>query len=508
MVRRFRPLDAWAVWAILGGTFRRLPPSPPASDALPALALLFLLLLSTPLRAAEGSRSLTVEEAVPLATIRNLGLSGECLEYQATREALSSAWGAFDPVLSSSFSATESYASPPGASVGAALPWGGGASVELDWLSAYVEEDGRIEQQVGGAPTVTVSLSQPLLRGFLWGTETGALRDAGRALEISSIRLEQSLTDLAAEVEDAYWAAVEAREDLAAAEQSLEFSRRQEAVTEERIAEGFQASIDILQVREQRSAAEARVEEALARRAGAEDDLRVVLALPLSGEGSEPLALVSRPDEAFPAPTLEEVVAAASREGFGVRQAERALARARISREYATSQSLPDLSASGSATYVPDAADPTGTRPAWEWGVGASLSVPLTLRSTALGIRAARREVRAAELALRQARQEAERAARAAFRAVRNQERQVELSRERIGYAERKLDAEKERLERGDSTLKNVLDFLVDRDQARRDEISARIDLRRAQIDLLRVEGRLLQRYGVDLRRWLEGCGR
>lgn len=466
------------------------------------------MLLTTPLAAAEGGRPLTVEEAIPLAMTRNLGLSGECLEYQATRESLSAAWGAFDPVLSSSFSATETYASPPGASVGVALPWGGGASVELDWLSAYVEEDGSIEQRAGGAPTVTVSLSQPLLRGFVLGSEAGAVRDAGRALEVSSIRLEQGLTDLAADVEDAYWAAVEAREDRAAAEQSLEFSRRQEAVTLERIAEGFQASIDVLQVREQRSGAEARVEEARAREADAEDALRVALALPLSGEGAEPLALVSRPDEAFPAPTMEVVVGTALREGFGVRQAERSLARARTSRLYAASQSLPDLSASGSATFVPEAADPTGTRPTWEWGVGASLSVPLTLRSTALGIRAARREVRAAELALREARQEAERAARAAYRAVRNQERQVELSRERIDYAERKLSAERERLERGDSTLKNVLDFLVDRDQARRDEISARIGLRRAQIDLLRVEGRLLQRYGVDLRRWLEGCGR
>ncbi len=449
--------------------------------------------------------TLTVEDTVRLALQRNLSLKESRLTHEAAGDAWSSAWGSYDPVLSSSTSVTSSYQSPPGMDVSLSLPTGGSAGVSLDWTTAYVTDDGRITQAAGDAPTVTVSLSQPLLDGLILSGTQQSLLDAREGLRISFIRLEEALTSLAVEAEDAYWGVVQAQEEVRAARQSLEFSQEQEKVTLERIAEGFQAPIDILQVQEQRAGAEARVESARASLADAEDSLRVLLDLPLGGEQVQALSLTSTPGVVKEDGGVDESVSRALSTGFPVRSAIRALHLARSHRPFAFSRALPDLSANVGLTYVPDGADPADERESLEWQVGATLTLPLSPRGPLLEARAAAREVRSAEIALQQAQASAERSARSSYRALQNQERQVQLAEERITYAEKKLAAEKEKLDRGESTLKNVLDFLVDRDDASRDLNSARIAWRRALASLLQVEGTLLARYGVDTESWWRG---
>ena len=88
---------------------------------------------------------------------------------------------------------------------------------------------------------------------------------------------------------------------------------------------------------------------------------------------------------------------------------------------------------------------------------------------------------------------------RRAHRAVSTAGDQIAASRKEVESAEVALAGERRRLDRGTSTLINVVRLEEDLTLARIRLLEARIGLERARLELLRVEGTILQRFSIGI---------
>jgi outer membrane protein TolC len=492
----------------------------------PATALVFAL-LCLPVGADAQELELSLNQAVDLAMVRAVEIAQQRENARQSVEQLGLSLTAFEPRASVSWNrdsarflstfATETdeigyiESASRGWNVGLdqRVPGGGHLSVGYSQNRSTTNSANDLLGE-SYHQRMNISFSQPLLDGFLFDDSMEGILEARSARRRTWQQLHNHVLDLVAQVESAYWSVSRSEADLRTAEDSLEYAISQEKLTQLRVDEGFAAPAELLQVAEQVASRRSEVLSARAILEADRDALRRLLLIPVEDWGRT-LVLVDAPEDPIvgllePGPDLlpeSEVLALEGNTDLAV--ARESLRRAREHMRARASDLLPDLSlqggwwTSGVGANPAEAAEELSSGDSTGWSIGLSLNTGLSLTRDRVDFNRARRAMKLAEQQLHGMEARLRERVRQAVRDLELARNTLELSYIRRDLAERKLEAEEERVSRGSSTLKNLLDFLADRDRATRAQSAAAIGVRRAVLQLRALRGDLLQSRGIDL---------
>lgn len=464
--------------------------------------MLHLLIMSA--LAAE----LTLASAIDDALRANLEQQQQDLRLERQRLAVLAERGRFDPTLGATVSTGASTApnnsvvdgttqlvsrsSGWSTSIDQALPTGG--AVGLAWAETYSSSN---SANVLSASTVSdrvaLSIRQPLLRGV---NGMIGVRAATLALTDEELAWRAATEQLVLDVSSGYWRLVSARESLILATRSREIAEQSVADATERYAAGFAGSGDVAQV--ERALGTARQAEVVAR---AEVEAADMALRRLMGREVTPgvaLEPVERPVVPAELPAYADVAAAAKVANAAWRRQVLAFERARLEARQARNGALPDLSVTGQLGWAGLGESPRVARQQVldrtysDWGMGASMSVPLPGRPIRASLAQATLDRTTAELAVEAAEQDLMLRVRAAVRAAERDRLRVELAEDTVRVAKRALDADQELLREGKGATRDVVISLEALDQAQVAHLQAQIDLQASLLELRRVAGTLL----------------
>jgi outer membrane protein TolC len=476
-------------------------------------ALLFLGALVFPGPAVAEPTRLSVDDAVRIAVERNLGLQVETYNPAISATDIRRARSIYDPTLSALFlnRGENREPGPTSAFLDRTLSFDANASLE-QLLSTGATASAAFTNvwskgNLGSStptyvqPTLTLAISQPLLKGLGKQVTERGITTADDAMELSMAGWNQVALDTAAEARNRFLTLVKARESLATRKASLAVARRVHEENEARVNAGVLAAFELLDSELGVLAREKDLLDAELAERDAADRLRLTLHLP-------PGTVLELPDTPWtdvPNPSEEEALGVALRRRPDLSKARTSLRTAEFNEEISRNLALPALSFEGSAgvtgvaTEYGNAIDDMKSGKNSNWSVGMRFSVPL-------GNSAARADVDAARLKTSQARagvavleESAGLEIRVALRALETRRKQDEVARKGVSVAETRLASFLKRGKLGLSTTKDVLEAEANLTQAREFLIGARTDFQSALTSLWKSTGELLDRHGVRI---------
>lgn len=471
--------------------------------------------------AEPARRELTLADCVGLALENNLDLKIEKIVRETAKQEVGAALGGYDPELSVSAKRAheerlgsadeeagrlldESDSDAYAVSVGGATGLGG---LGYEVGAKLGEADGTSSGNPFDASTGSagVTLTQPLLKGFRTdGTRYQVAVARGQSAE-AAVRLEAKAQDVLAQVETAWYALIQAGEDVRVQEDAVRLATQLYEDNRRKVQIGALSILDEKQAESQ--AAGARAVLGSARQAFAEAqnqlkslvfadhrkwrDVEIAAAGELSAEpvavdsaASGERALERRPD-------LREARLALQRQGIAVR--------------YRRGQTLPSLDLVGGYGVAASGEDSRGDvfdrleaadEPYWTAGV--TLAFPLGNRAEKNRYAQSVATAEKMELELRRLEEAARVEVDNAANAVATRLEQVQATREARAYAEQALAAEQRKLDSGKSTSFVVLQLQRDVTSARKAEIAALADYNQKRSTLALAEGAILERLGVE----------
>jgi outer membrane protein len=496
--------------------------------------------LQPPVRLSEfvvdGKLELSLRSYLELVMANNTDVTIQKVTVEFQKNAITRAFGRFDPTLQASFSSTRTRSPSTDVLQGAAT---------LSQLSqpadfAYQQTlDTGTQYNVGfrgskSASNSSFSTFNPALNARLsFGFTQPLIRNRGRSitrlpiliarsrLRASEYSLRDQLIRLLVTAENAYWDVVGARENITVQEESLKLRNEALKRAERELELGARSPLDIYQPQADYASAEiAQAEDALRRQIGADLDPQF---------RNMPVALtetVSPPTDVGPIDkeaTVEKALATRP----DLRSTRQNLETDQLSIKSATNALRPDLSLTGSyistgrgGTYYEksnvfnDAGDPSTIIQVTPGGFGNALSqlFGFGFPTYALGItlrlplrdRAASADLADAVLQKRLDTLRARSAEQSIRLEVLNAISQVESSREAVklaivarDLAQKTLEAEQKKYELGTTELFFVLDAQTKLTTAQSRLVTESIDYRRNLLDLLRYTGELLEQRGI-----------
>jgi outer membrane protein len=382
-----------------------------------------------------------------------------------------------------------------------------GTSYEIRYDDTRRTTENRFALNPSWTPSMTVSITQPLLRGLGISVNRALVTVARENRNISSQAFRDLAIQTAFQVEAAYWAYVYTVGQRQVAEAALKTAQDLLEVNRRKLEAGSLAPIEVVVAE---SGVASRVDAVITARAqvfNARDRLMRLI---------EPPGSAARWNvDIIPldAPRLEETPIDVERE-YATALERRpdllslqhtiAADRARLVR--AENDELPQLDLIGSWSELGLGNTHHNSHSAlldggfYDWSVGLNFSYPLFN----LAARGAADQER---YAIRQDRKRVESLELGIVLDVRLAVRDVIAGRERIRATEkavelaaRQLDEEKKRLEVGLATNHDVLLFEQDLTQARTDRLKAQTDYEIAKSQLARVTATILERRGIGIR--------
>lgn len=467
--------------------------------------MLGLCLLLSPAWALD----LTLEQALDRALVGNLELQQAALDLERAEQQLVLARGTYDPSLTGGLE-WDRDVSPSnvvdendvvsengtGWSVGLQQELPGGGAASLTWRESRSETDSaQTKDDVSTLTWAGVTVSQPLLAGA-GPTAWSDLTRARLGLDRELLQWRRAQEDLIVETANAYWDLVSSVQGLDLARRSVEIAQTQLDDTQERLAEGFAGSGDVLQV--QRALGVARQAEVVTTADVEADRARLARLIGVDMTAASELAAIELPrvPESDPDGAIS-LQRARARNVPWLRAELRAL-EARLDRRVAVNGALPDLDligAVGLSGTASDAADARGQVTGLlypSWAVGLDLSVPLPARSPRATASRARLAEESALLGLEAAEQDLVMRVENAVRAVRRDRSRVALAEQTVEAARAALAADQELLQEGKGSTRDAIRSLENLDAAQLERLRAQIDLQTSLFELGRIEGRLV----------------
>ena len=476
-------------------------------------ALLSLGALAFPGPAVAEPTRLSVDDAVRIAMERNLGLQVETYNPGIAATDIRRARSIYDPTFSALLldHGQNREAGPTSAFLDRTLSFDANASLDqllstgatasAAFTNVWSKGNQGLSTPRSVQPTLTLSLSQPLLKGLGKQVTERGITTADDAMDLSLASWNQVALNTAAEARNRFLTLAKARENLATRKASLAVARRVHEENEARVNAGVLAAFELLDSELGVLAREKDLLDAELGERDAADQLLLTLHLP-------PGTVLELPDTPWtdvPDPSEEEALGVALRRRPDLSKARTSLGTAEFNEQVSLNLALPSLSLEGSAgvtgiaTEYGNAIDDMKSGKNSNWTVGMRFSVPL-------GNNAARADVAAARLKASQARAEVavlEESAgleiRAALRALKTRRKQDEVARKGVSVAEIRLASFLKRGKLGLSTTKDVLEAEANLTQAREALSGARADFQSTLTSLWKSTGELLDRHGVRI---------
>ena len=473
---------------------------------------------------------LSLDECIKTALEQNDDILIAAYEPAKSGADVLAARGEFDPQLQGQFtyqqssasasqeivayggvSAIESYRSNVTAALGGKLHYG--TQYSLDFNASKEETTfGNFVEEFGG--TLSLTLTQPLLRGFGKKANLVRIRAAQANQALSEAQLELTAMNTVSEAVKAYWDLVGATESLAVSRQALENARRLLDINQKRLEIGTAAQIDVLQAKAGVATRQSDMVSSLAQVEDASDMLKNLLGMRDGGRFSQAqIAPIDRPasgsfqplDPESSAATLQASIDLALEKRPEVHMSEFQIESAELEELRTRRDMLPQFDLTGS--YSQGGRDHKlrqtlyGIRDKQDesYSYGFQGAIPI-------GNRAARGAYHRAQLTRHEMEQRKAQTLQGLALNVHLAHRHVETNRILLESArqarhlqEANVTAEEKRLQLGVTTSFQVLQVQEELTAARTQEVQAEIALEKARVELLLAEGRLLEDLGVEV---------
>ncbi|HEX9900774.1 MAG TPA: TolC family protein [Candidatus Methylomirabilis sp.] len=508
--------------------------------------LLVLLLASTPVLAAESAQSgwphlkldlmlaetgaaqappvppagvmaLSLRDSIALALKNNLDIAVEAFNPQLRDQALVGEKAVFDP--SAFLELTRSDNRAPSSSIFSVgrslsdlwdfntglrqkLPTGG--TYELRFNNEYLNSSSTSTKD-GFTSKVALTLTQPLLKNFGFEPTETNIRIASNNQSISREQLRLKVSDIVTQVQNGYFDLIFAIENLEVQRRSLRLAQELVALNRARVRAGVAAPVEVTQAEAQEAA---RVQDViLAEKAvrDAEDTLKVILNLPVSGDWAQEIRPTDTPGFEVKPINLGEAIQKALENRYEYKGAKLDIDNKALSVRLTRNQLLPDLSLTSSVfsngfgdTYGGNVSE-MGSSNFVSYSVGVVLTVPLGNRGPQASYIQSKLTLDQAKTSLKNLDLQITQQVREAVRRVEADAKRIDANRAARVLAEEQLRVERRRLEAGVTTTFNVLSFQRDLAAAQANEIRAITDYNKSLANLEKVQGTVLERNRIEM---------
>lgn len=464
-----------------------------------------------------GTVSLSLRDSIALALQNNLAIQVEGFNPQLRDQALTGEKAVFDPSAFLELTRTDNRA--PAASsyflsgqalsdlwdynVGLRQKLPTGGTYELRFMNEYANAP--LVPTCCFSSRLGLTLTQPLLKNFGFEANETNIRIATNNQGISREELRLRVSAVVTNVKEAYFDLIFAQENLNVQNQSLRLARELVELNTARVHAGVAPPVEVTQAEAQEAAQVQNVILAEKAIQDAEDNLKVIVNLPLSGGWDQRIQPSEAPSLEVKPVNLEGAVQKALENRYEYKTAKLDIENKELSVRLSRNQLLPDLSLTGTVfangarrLYGSDLSE-MGSGQFVSYSVGVVLTVPL-------GNRAAQSSYLQSKLALDQAKTSLKNLELQIIQQVRQVVRQLEADAKRIDanraariLAEYQLEMEQRRLQAGVSTTFNVLSFQRDLAAAQANEFHAITDYNKDLAELDNVLGTVLERNRIEM---------
>jgi len=474
-------------------------------------------------------KALSVDDAVRLALEQNLNLRVQRLDPQIADLGIAQARSAWTPNASTRLNVNNQSIPPTSfleggtgtisndqfstnVGVNQVLPWG--ANYFVDWNS---------QRQVTNSiftnfnPFLRSNLRMNYIQPFLRNFRTDGLRTqlliSKNNREVSDIELRDTVVRTVADVKNAYWNLVFARNSLRVAQQSLDLSRESLRNNRIRVEVGTMAPIDIVEGQ----AEVARNEETVIIAEGdlkrSEDNLRALIMDPASPDfWNLTLEPTDAPQFQNVAVDIDAAVRAALDKRTDIRRARKTLEASNINIRYNRNQTLPDVNLSvnyglvgiGGTQFEPlrdftpgsalnraitaqrsfgSALSNIFANDFPDWTIGVTIGYPIGRSNAEANLARSKLQYTQSQTQIKNMELQIATTIRDLGRSVNTNAKRVEATRASRELAEQRLDAEQKKFGVGMTTTFFVLQAQRDLAQARNNELRAILDYNRSLVN-------------------------
>jgi outer membrane protein TolC len=489
-----------------------------------------------------GNLELSLRSYIELVMTNNTEIQIQKFGVEPQRNAITRAFGAFDPSVGLAFRSTRATQLPTSSI-------GGGATVtslNQPFSVAYnqVMDTGtqltlgyngsKISTNSNNAtfnPTFSSNMqmgfTQPLLRGRGRSNQLIPVLVAQTRFRSAEASMEDQILRLIQQAELAYWQVVEARENLRVQEQALEM---QDVLLKRSLRElelGAISPLDIYQPQQNYANQEVRMTQARYNLIQAEDNLRRQIGADLDSQfHNMPIVLTETalPPADSTVFDREELVQVGLRNRPDLEATANNLAIDDLNMRQARNNLKPDLSLTGNFAgagrggtqlirdgltgpvigFIPGGiADSLSNAFAFNfptYGLGLNFNFPVRDRRAAADLADATVNKRLDALRVRGVQQQIRQEVLNAVTQVESSRASVQLAQVAMDFSQKRLEAEQKKYDLGVTTVFFVLDAQTQLTNAQANVVQQSVQYRRNLLNLLRVTGQLLDERGIQVR--------
>jgi outer membrane protein TolC len=349
---------------------------------------------------------------------------------------------------------------------------------------------------------VSLSISQPLLKGAGPTVNRAAIETAKLGITIANLNYKGSVLQVVRDTESAYYSLAFARGQMVVKQHSLELAQRLFDENKVRKNTGVATDLDVLTAEVGVATAQNGVILAQQQVRNSEDAL---LALTGQFEFNTPPGEVAFTSYADPAPSIGDSFRLARELQPTYVAALSTIKQLEIAVETAKNGRLPTLNLDGAIGFNGTdrtsgaSIDNLNTGDNYNWQLDLSLSVPWGLRADRARERTAVNNLHQEQAQLQQIEQNLLVQVRADVLAVATNIESVQISAKATQLAEKQYELQKAKFDAGLSTSREVLQSQTDLETARVNDLQARVNLRIAVANLHQLDGSSLDRYHIAL---------
>lgn len=354
---------------------------------------------------------------------------------------------------------------------------------------------------------LALSIRQPLLRGFGKDVNTAGIQSAIAGYSVARESVRESLYQLLADTERAYWVVARVQAQLALNESALEVAETLLTEARERARVGIATNIDVLQAEASRAQRKEEIIETKRVLGDAVDQLFTYMGIfaPDLEVLETPLRVAEMPESMEEFSDFARVWNLAKARDPILAQQEAIIEQKEWQRRAARNETRPnlDLVLSGAYTGLDNekastAFDNALDRNGHFWAVGFEFSMPWQMRGAKAALRSAEKELEQEDIRFNELQQSLFRQVRAAWRNLDSVGQSLEAARLTVSLQEASFEREMSKYEEGISAFRDVLEVQRDLDQARIRLLDSMYNHLSSEISISRLTGLILERHGLD----------